>query len=137
MRIDRNKRFELKSPYFAKMREDLDAHISRAFNIMNDKNMSGAKIGLVIDIATSREKFKDENDPTEYREAIVPRVDYKLTFKLEAKSENKEVVIGAGNEVVRDSIGDYYIIPHEEANGQMSMFNGYADTDDEFPEEDD
>lgn len=136
MTIDRNKKFELNSPHFAKMREDLDAHIRKAFAIMDRKEMSGAKIGLVIDITTDHNEVKDNNAPMGVREAVTPHVAYKLTFKLEAKSESKNDIVGAGNEVVKDDYGDYFIISHEEASGQLNLFNGFADVDKEFPEED-
>lgn len=129
MLIDQNKKFELNSPHFQKMREDLDAHIRKAFAIMDRKEMSGAKIGLVIDIMTNHNEVKDNNAPMGVREAITPHVAYKLTFKLEAKSESKNDIVGAGNEVVKDDYGDYFIISHEEASGQLNMFNGY----DELP----
>lgn len=135
--IDKNKKFELSSPYFENMHKDLDAHISRALAIMDRKDMSGAKIGLVIDITTDRKKVNDDNAPLGVREAIMPHVGYKLTFKLEAKSESKDDIVGAGNEVIRDDIGDYFIVSTEEASGQLNLFNGYAEVDGEFPEEND
>lgn len=136
MYFDSNKRFSLDSSYFDKMRSDLDTHIRRAFAIMDKKDISGAKIGLAIDITTDRDKVRDDKAPLGVREAVVPHVGYKLTFKLEAKGEVKGDVVGGGHEVVRDDSGDYYILTKDEASGQLSLFNGFAEVDNEFPDDD-
>lgn len=136
MILDSSKQFSLQSPYFDKMRKELDAYISKAFSIMDKKEMNASKISLTIDIITDKAQVNDERAPLGVREAVLPRIDYKIGFRTEAKAEHKDAVGGAGHEVVRDDYGNYYVLSKEEASGQMSIFNGFDEVDKEFPEED-
>lgn len=132
MHIDPKKRLSLYSPHFDEMCKELDAYITRVFNIMEAKNTKAATIALKIDFNVLEEKVSCENSPTGEREALIPHIGYKIAMTMQSKAEHKGDVVGKGHEVIQDGTA-YYIVTKEEASGQLNMFNGF----DEFPDEND
>ncbi len=131
MLIDPKKEFSLNSPFFAKMREDLDAYIRKAPMLMETRHTEACSIALKIDVAYEKTPINDDNSPTGKREAMVPNVGYKLVLTMQAKAERKGDVVKHGHELVQDDSGKYYILSQEEASGQLNMFNGF----DELPDD--
>lgn len=132
MNIDPKKRVTLSSPLFDKMRNDLDAYITKMLPIMEAKNSLAGTISLKIDFAILEDKVKCENSPTGEREARIPHIGYKLVLSMQSKAERKDDVVGKGHEVIQDG-ADYYIVTKDEASGQLNMFNGF----DELPQDED
>lgn len=134
IQIDPEKRFELSAPCFDEMRRELSVTIDNILPKMHEKRMSAACIALRIDIATEEVVIRDENAPIGSRKAMVPDVSYKLSVVMQTKGETKGDIVSAKSdmELLTDDTGRYYLVPHEEASGQMNMFNVY----DEGGEED-
>ena len=126
MIIDKEKKIGLNSPMFDRMREALDIGIRSIFSAMDRKDIGKSTITLKINIETLKGEVDDDNSPTGKRTAIYPKINFKLTDKLEAKGEVEgKIVENYDNELVRDDTGAYCIVSREEASGQLNMFNGY------------
>ena len=131
---DDKKRLSLGSPYFDKMRLDLDAAIHGAVNSMLCKEINSGTVALKLDIALIPQTIPDNNAPTGTRSAVPIKIAYKVAVTLQSKAELKgDVVKDFKHELVQDDTKAFYILNSDEASGQLNMFNGY----DELPQEDD
>lgn len=131
---DDKKRLSLGSPYFDKMRLDLDAAIHGAVNSMLCKEINSGTVALKLDIALIPRTIPDDNAPTGTRDALPIKIAYKVAVTLQSKAELKDDVVNDLNhELVQDDTKAFFIVSTEEASGQLNMFNGY----DELPQGDD
>ena len=141
---DDKKRLSLNSPYFDKMRLDLDAAIHSAVNAMLSKEINSGTVALKLDIALIPQSVPDDNAPTGTRSAVPIKIAYKVAVTLQSKAELKgDVVKDLKHELVQDDTKAFFILNSDEASGQLNMFNGYdelpadnSDDDDELPGED-
>lgn len=142
---DDKKRLSLNSPYFDKMRLDLDAAIHSAVNAMLCKEINSGTVALKLDIALIPQSIPDNNAPTGIRSAVPIKIGYKVAVTLQSKAELKgDVVKDLKHELVQDDTKAFFILNSDEASGQLNMFNGYdelpqgdgSDDDDELPGDD-
>lgn len=133
IRIDPEKKIGLFNPEFKEMLHTLNEKLQRAVRQLVRKDMSAATIGLKIDIDLLKLTLNDENAPTGTREAMRPKISYKISSVLQDKDDDKGDVIvrSSGKELLTDGSGNFFIVDAEEASGQLSMFNSW----DEFAEE--
>ena len=141
---DDKKRLNLESPYFDRMRTDLNAAINSAVNTMLRKEINSGTVALKLDIALIPQTVPDDNAPTGTRSAVPIKIAYKVAVTLQSKAELKgDVVKDLKHELVQDDTKAFFILNSDEASGQLNMFNGYdelpadnSDDDDELPGED-
>lgn len=131
MHIDKSKKFELNSPIFSQMRDDLDLYIRQCIVEMQKRDIASGAITLKIDITTMRETVADNNSPTGERNTIIPIIDYKLALNMQTKAEHKGKITDCGHEIVQDDTGAYFILTREKASGQLTTFNSYDEIDTE------
>ncbi len=130
---DDKKRLSLNSPYFDKMRTDLDAAIHSAVNAMLRKEINSGTVALKLDIGLVPQTIPDDNAPTGTREAVPIKIAYKVAITLQSKAELKgDVVKDLKHELVQDDTKAFFIVSSDEASGQLNMFNCY----DELPQDD-
>lgn len=128
---DNNKRLSLNSPYFDKMRLDMDAAIHGAVNSMLCKEINSGTVALKLDISLIPRTIPDDNAPTGTRDALPIKIAYKVAVTLQSKAELKDDVVNDLNhELVQDDTKAFFIVSTEEASGQLNMFNSY----DELPQ---
>ncbi len=123
--IDDRKKLSLNSPFFDKMREDLDVYIRHGIVEMEKKDIANGAITLKIEMSTEHNTIRDDNSPTGERETIVPIINYKISMSMQSKAERKGKVVGIGHELVQDNNGSMFILTNDEASGQLSMFDAY------------
>ena len=137
---DDKKRLNLESPYFDRMRTDLNAAINSAVNTMLRKEINSGTVALKLDIALIPQTVPDDNAPTGTRSAVPIKIAYKVAVTLQSKAELKgDVVKDLKHELVQDDTKAFFILNSDEASGQLNMFNGYdelLDDDDELPGDD-
>lgn len=132
IKIDPEKKISLYMSEFDEMRNVLDGTIQNTLRQMARKDMNTAAIGLKIDIRLLKTVVKDDNAQTGSREQVTPDIGYKIASVIQDKDDVKGDVIrrGSGKEILTDGL-NFYLVPDEEASGQLSMFNSW----DEFAEE--
>ena len=104
MHIDKSKKFELNSPIFSQMRDDLDLYIRQCIVEMQKRDIASGAITLKIDITTMRETVADNNSPTEERNTIIPIIYYKLALNMQTKAEHKGKITDCGHEIVHPTL---------------------------------
>lgn len=122
-------RIGLYSRYFAEMRSELDSYIKDAYPMMLRKDVIDGTITLKIDLSFVKKMCAGSDDPADVREAVMPEIGYRIALEMKSKIERKGNCVGFGNEVIQGKHG-YYIVPEEEAAGQMSMFNAFDEIED-------
>lgn len=132
IKIDSTKKVTLYNHEFDEMRNALDTTLQTTFKSMLAKNMTGARIGLTIDIMLMKQVLKDDNAPTGQREALRPDISARIVAAMQQRVDKKVGVVGKTSnvELLVDDTGDFFFVTKEEASGQLSMFNSY----DEFLE---
>lgn len=132
IKIDSNKKVTLYNPEFNEMRNALDTTLQATLKSMIAKNMTGASIGLKIDISLIKQVIKDDNAQTGQREALRPDISARIVAAMQQRVDKKVGVIGKTSnvELLVDDTGDFFFVTKEEASGQLSMFNSW----DEFQE---
>lgn len=127
IQFDEKAKVTLYNPLFDVMRNELNIAIQQTVAEMVEKDMSAAAIGLKIDITTGRRMIADRYAATGMREAMSIMIGYKVGSTLQAKSETKGDVVSktSPKELVLDDLGNLYMVSHEEASGQMCMFNSW------------
>lgn len=132
IKIDSNKKVTLYNPEFNEMRNALDTTLQTTLKGMIAKNMTGATIGLKIDISLIKQVIKDDNAQTGQREALRPDINARIVAAMQQRVDKKVGVIGKTSnvELLVDDTGDFFFVSREEASGQLSMFNSW----DEFQE---
>ena len=132
IKIDSNKKVTLYNPEFNEMRNALDTTLQTTLKGMIAKNMTGATIGLKIDISLIKQVIKDDNAQTGQREALRPDINARIVAAMQQRVDKKVGVIGKTSnvELLVDDTGDFFFVTKEEASGQLSMFNSW----DEFQE---
>lgn len=132
IKIDSNKKVTLYNHEFDEMRNALDMTLQTTFKSMLAKNMTGATIGLKIDISLIKQVIKDDNAQTGQREALRPDINARIVAAMQQRVDKKVGVIGKTSnvELLVDDTGDFFFVSREEASGQLSMFNSW----DEFQE---
>ncbi|MBQ3478190.1 MAG: hypothetical protein IJH25_08470 [Clostridia bacterium] len=132
IKIDPEKKIGLFNPEFKEMLRTLNEKLQRSVRQLVRKDMSAATITLKIDIDLLKLTLNDDNAPTGTREAMRPKIGYKISSVLQDKDDDKGDVIvrSSGKELLTDGSGNYFIVDAEEASGQLSMFNSW----DEFRE---
>ncbi len=123
--MDDRKKLSLNSPFFDKMREDLDVYIRHGIVEMEKKDIANGAITLKIEMNTEHNTIRDDNSPTGERETIAPIINYKISMSMQSKAERKGKVVGIGHELVQDNTGSMFILTNAEASGQLSMFDAY------------
>lgn len=131
MKIDEIKKVSLQSKYFQIMRTDLDQYIQAAIRNLDEKKLSGATIGLKIDLSIMKNKVEDENAPTGVRDSVRPSIKYRIGLTLQSKASRNGDVTNYDTELVQDDTGAYFMLTKDEASGQLNMFNSY----DELPQD--
>lgn len=135
---DDKKRLNLESPYFDRMRTDLNAAINSAVNAMLRKEINSGTVALKLDIALIPQSIPDNNAPTGIRSAVPIKIGYKVAVTLQSKAELKgDVVKDLKHELVQDDTKAFYILNSDEASGQLNMFNGYDELPSDGPDDDD
>ena len=132
IQIDSNKKVTLYNHEFDEMRRALDVTLQNTFKSMLAKNMTGASIGLKIDISLIKQVVNDNNAPTGKREALRPDINARIVAAMQQRMDKKVGVVGKTSnvELLVDDTGDFFFVTKEEASGQLSMFNSW----DEFKE---
>lgn len=132
IKIDSNKKVTLYNPEFNEMRNALDTTLQTTLKSMIAKNMTGATIGLKIDISLIKQVIKDDNAQTGQREALRPDINARIVAAMQQRVDKKVGVIGKTSnvELLVDDTGDFFFVTKEEASGQLCMFNSW----DEFQE---
>ena len=132
IKIDSNKKVTLYNHEFDEMRHALDMTLQTTFKSMLAKNMTGASIGLKIDISLIKQVVNDNNAPTGTREALRPDINARIVAAMQQRVDKKVGVVGKTSnvELLVDDSGDFFFVTKEEASGQLSMFNSW----DEFKE---
>ena len=127
IKIDSNKKVTLYNHEFDEMRNALDMTLQTTFKSMLAKNMTGASIGLKIDITLMRQVLKDDNAPTGQREALRPDISARIVAAMQQRVDKKVGVVGKTSnvELLVDDTGDFFFVTKEEASGQLSMFNSW------------
>ncbi len=123
--MDDRKKLSLNSPFFDKMREDLDVYIRHGIVEMEKKDIANGAITLKIEMNTEHNTIRDDNSPTGERETIAPIINYKISMSMQSKAERKGKVVGIGHELIQDNTGSMFILTNAEASGQLSMFDAY------------
>ncbi len=132
IKIDSNKKVTLYNHEFDEMRHALDMTLQTTLKSMIAKNMTGASIGLKIDISLIKQVIKDDNAQTGQREALRPDINARIVAAMQQRVDKKVGVVGKTSnvELLVDDSGDFFFVTKEEASGQLSMFNSW----DEFQE---
>lgn len=132
IRIDSAKKVTLYNPEFDEMRHALDVTLQKTFKSMLASNMTGATIGLKIDISLEKQVVTDNNAQTGQREAMKPEINARVVSAMQRREDKKCKVVGRTSnvELLVDDTGDFFFVTKEEASGQLSMFNSW----DEFKE---
>ncbi len=132
IKIDSAKKVTLYNPEFDEMRHALDTTLQTTLKSMLAKNMTGASIGLKIDIMLIKQVLNDDNAPTGKREALRPDINARIVAAMQQRVDKKCNVIGKTSnvELLVDDAGDFFFVSKEEASGQLCMFNSW----DEFKE---
>jgi len=115
------------NPCFDVTRNELDIALKSAVSEMIDKDLTNSSVTLKLDICATTEAVADRNAQSGCREAKNIEIGAKVGYTLQFKSEAKFDVVSAkhGKELVMDSQGEYSMVSHEEASGQLSMFNSW------------
>ena len=132
IKIDANKKVTLYNYEFDEMRHALDTTLQTTLKSMIAKKMTGARIGLTIDIMLMKQVITDNNAQTGQREALRPDITARIVAAMQQRVDKKVGVVGKTSnvELLADDAGDFFFVTKEEASGQLSMFNSY----DEFLE---
>ena len=132
IKIDSAKKVTLYNPEFDEMRHALDVTLRKTFKSMLASNMTGATIGLKIDISLEKQVITDNNAQTGQREAMKPEISARVVSAMQRREDKKCKVVGKTSnvELLVDDTGDFFFVTKEEASGQLSMFNTW----DEFQE---
>lgn len=127
MIIHSNRMADLSNPLFDDMKIRLNEAFKKAIAGMDLRNMNSSTVALKIDIETDRTSIKDENAPIGSREALQLGISYRITTDMRATASTKGNVTpnARSYELVQDDTKRYFILPSEEASGQLNMFNGY------------
>ena len=139
IKIDSTKKVTLYNHEFDEMRNALDVTLQTTLKSMIAKNMTGASIGLKIDITLMKQVLKDDNAPTGTREALRPDINARIVAAMQQRVDKKVGVIGKTSnvELLVDDTGDFFFVTKEEASGQLSMFNSWDEFKDAAEENQD
>lgn len=139
IKIDSNKKVTLYNHEFDEMRNALDMTLQTTFKSMLAKNMTGASIGLKIDISLIKQVIKDDNAQTGQREALRPDINARIVAAMQQRVDKKVGVVGKTSnvELLVDDTGDFFFVTKEEASGQLSMFNSWDEFKDAAEENQD
>ena len=134
IKIDSTKKVTLYNHEFDEMRNALDVTLQTTLKSMIAKNMTGASIGLKIDITLMKQVLKDDNAPTGTREALRPDINARIVAAMQQRVDKKVGVIGKTSnvELLVDDTGDFFFVTKEEASGQLSMFRWFCTADQAF-----
>ena len=132
IKIDANKKVTLYNHEFDEMRRALDTTLQTTFKSMIARDMTGARIGLTIDIMLMKQVITDNNAQTGQREALRPDINARIVASMQQRVDKKVGVVGKTSnvELLVDDAGEFFFVTKEEASGQLSMFNSW----DEFKE---
>ena len=123
--FDRDAKVSIYNPVFDVTRNELDIALKDAVTEMVEKNMTGSSVTLKIDISTIKEAVAEKSSQMGYRGSMSIEIDAKVAYELKYKNEVKLDVVKKDKELVLDHDGQYYMVSHDEAAGQLSMFNNW------------
>ena len=125
VKFDENTKLSIYNPVFEVTRNELNIALKDAVAEMIAKGMTGSSVTLKIDISAIREAIVEPHTSMGSREGISIEINAKVAYELKYKNEVKLDVVNGDRELVLDPAGQYYMVSHEEAAGQLSFFGNW------------
>ena len=125
VKFDENTKLSIYNPVFEVTRNELNIALKDAVAEMIAKGMTGSSVTLKIDISAIREAIVEPHTSMGSREGISIEINAKVAYELKYKNEVKLDVVNGDRELVLDPAGQYYMVSHEEAAGQLSFFSNW------------
>lgn len=120
-----NRHIQLDGDIMLPLRDSIDRALRTVFARMERKGSDEATISIRIDVKTREASIALPNTGSliEYRTTTIPEIGFKVSTSITSKDEEKKDILNGLHELYRDADGSYYVLTHDEANGQTSMFD--------------